>query len=109
LSDLGSTLAYWVDLHDPEEMQKIRWCPSTAAGSVTRVQLAERYARATGRDISRMPYYLAFARFKVAVIIQQIYFRYAQGLTKDARFARMGELVAIMMRAAMRSMEEDTI
>ena len=109
LSDLGSTLAYWVDPHDPEEMQKIRWGPSTAPGSLTRAQLAERYAGATGRDISLMPYYLAFARFKVAVIIQQIYFRYAQGLTKDARFARMPEIVAVMLRASMRCIEEGTI
>ena len=36
-----------------------------------------------------MNFYLAFARFKVAVIIQQIYYRYAQGLTQDERFAAM--------------------
>lgn len=109
LSDLGSTLAYWVDSRDPEEMQKIRWCPSTAPGTLTRPQLAERYARTTGRDVSQMPYYLAFARFKVAVIIQQIYYRYAQGLTKDARFARMPEVVAIMLRASWRCIEQGAI
>ncbi|HXZ14332.1 MAG TPA: phosphotransferase family protein [Candidatus Sulfotelmatobacter sp.] len=109
LSDLGSTLAYWVDPGDPEEMQKIRWGPSTAPGSLTRAQLAERYAQASGRDVSPMPYYLAFARFKVAVIIQQIYYRYAQGLTKDPRFARMPEIVAVMLRASMRCIEERAI
>jgi aminoglycoside phosphotransferase (APT) family kinase protein len=109
LSDLGSTLAYWVDPGDPEEMQKIRWGPSTAPGSLTRAQLAKRYAQSSGRDVSSMPYYLAFARFKVAVIIQQIYYRYAQGLTKDPRFARMPEVVAVMLRASLRCIEEGAI
>jgi len=109
LSDLGSTLAYWVDPQDADELQKIRWCPSTAPGSLTRSQLVERYARSTGRDVSHMTFYLAFARFKVAVIVQQIYFRYSQGLTKDPRFARMADAVAIMMRAAWNGIERGTI
>jgi aminoglycoside phosphotransferase (APT) family kinase protein len=100
LSDLGTTLAYWVDPHDPEELQKIRWCPSTYPGSLTRAQLIERYARASGRDVSCILFYLVFARFKVAVIVQQIYYRYRQGLTKDPRFAVLGEVAEILLRAA---------
>ena len=109
LTDLGTTLAYWVDPQDPDELQKIRWGPSTYAGSLTRSQLVERYARATARDVSNMPFYLAFARFKIAVIVQQIYCRYHQGLTKDARFASMPEVVKILLRASLQSAENDTI
>jgi len=109
LSDLGTALAYWVDAHDPEELQKIRWSPTNLAGSLTRAQLAERYARMTGRDISHMPFYLSFARFKVAVIVQQIYYRYHQGLTKDARFASMPEVVKILLRASLHSAESGSI
>src|SRR5271168_3396417 len=103
MSDLGSALAYWVDPQDPPEMQKIRWCPSTYPGSLTRAELAERYARASGRDVSEAVFYLVFARFKIAVIVQQIYYRYRQGLTKDARFAAMGGAAKTLLVAALDS------
>jgi aminoglycoside phosphotransferase (APT) family kinase protein len=109
LSDLGTTLAYWVDPHDPEELQKIRWCPSTYPGSLTRAQLIERYARGSGRDVSRILFYLVFARFKVAVIVQQIYYRYRQGLTNDPRFAALGEVAGILVRAASDSIATNAI
>ena len=109
LTDLGTALAYWVDPQDPDELQKIRWGPSTYAGSLTRAQLVERYARVTGRDVSRMPFYLALARFKIAVIVQQIYCRYHRGMTKDARFASMPEVVKILLRASVQSIESPSI
>jgi len=90
-------------------LQKIRWCPSTYAGSMTRAQLVERYARKTGRDVSHMAFYLAFARLKLAVIVQQIYYRYHQGLTKDPRFASMPETVQILLRASLHSTENPAI
>lgn len=105
LTDLGTTLAYWVDPQDPVELQKIRWGPSTYPGSLTRSQLVERYARATARDVSNMAFYLAFARFKIAVIVQQIYCRYHKGLTKDERFASMSDLVKVLLRASLQSTE----
>jgi aminoglycoside phosphotransferase (APT) family kinase protein len=101
LSDLGTALAYWVDAQDPEDLQKIRWGPTTVPGSMTRAQLLERYALATGRDVSGMDFYLTFARFKIAVIIQQIYYRYHLGLTKDERFASMPGIVALLLRASL--------
>jgi aminoglycoside phosphotransferase (APT) family kinase protein len=109
LTDLGTTLAYWVDPQDPDELQNIRWGPSTYAGSLTRAQLVERYARATARDVSNMAFYLAFARFKIAVIVQQIYYRYHQGQTKDSRFASMPEMVKILLRASLHSAESTAI
>ncbi len=109
LSDLGTTLAYWVDPADGEGLQKIRWGPSTYPGSLSRAQLAERYAQVSGRDISNLVFYLVFARFKIAVIVQQIYYRYHQGLTQDARFAGMGEVVKILMRAALEAAETNSI
>jgi len=46
------------------------------------------------------PFYLTFARFKLAVIVQQIYYRYHQGLTADKRFASMPERVQLLLRAS---------
>jgi aminoglycoside phosphotransferase (APT) family kinase protein len=101
LSDLGTALAYWVDAQDPEDLQKIRWGPTTLPGNMTRAQLLQRYAQASGRDVSGLDFYLTFARFKIAVIIQQIYYRYHLGLTKDERFASMPGIVALLLRASL--------
>lgn len=109
LSDLATALAYWVDPADSEELQAIRWCPSTHPGSLSRAQLIERYSAVSGRNVSDMAFYLTFARFKVAVIVQQIYFRYRQGLTHDPRFAALGEVARILLRAAGHSAETNSI
>ncbi len=109
LTDLGSTLAYWVDASDPPEILETRWGPTTYAGSLTRAQLVERYAQKTGRDVSNMPFYLVFARFKIAVIVQQIYYRYHQGLTHDERFAAMPHRIKLLLSGALRTAETGAI
>jgi aminoglycoside phosphotransferase (APT) family kinase protein len=109
LTDLGTTLGYWVDAQDPPEMQKIRWGPTTFPGSLTRAGLVERYAQKTGRDVSNIVFYLVFARFKIAVIVQQIYYRFHQGLTRDERFASMPELIKILLRASLQSAESRSL
>jgi len=109
LADLGTTLAYWIDATDPLEVQENRWGPTNDAGSFTRTDVVEYYARKTGCDVSRIAFYLTFARFKLAVIAQQIYFRYHQGLTKDKRFASMPERIQMILRAALRSAQTGQI
>ena len=109
LSDVGTALAYWVDPDDSSELQEIRWGPTTSVGSLSRSELVERYARRTGRDTSHMPFYLAFARFKVAVIVQQIYYRYHHGLTRDPRFAGMPGVVKALLRASLEATDSHSI
>jgi aminoglycoside phosphotransferase (APT) family kinase protein len=109
LTDLGSALAYWVDASDPPEILETRWGPTTYPGSLTRTQLVQRYAQKTGHDVSNMAFYLAFARFKIAVIVQQIYYRYHQGLTRDERFATMPHRIKLLLRAALETAETGAI
>src|ERR1700733_3644314 len=109
LTDVGTALAYWTDPQDPEDFQEIRSAPTTLPGTLTRGELIQRYAALTGRDLSAMVFYLAFARFKVAVIIQQIYYRYAQGLTQDARFAELPKRIHALLHASWHSAESGTI
>jgi aminoglycoside phosphotransferase (APT) family kinase protein len=109
LTDLGTALAYWTDPQDPEDLQEIRSAPTTLPGTLTRSQLVERYASATGFDPCDMNFYLTFARFKVAVIIQQIYYRYAQGLTHDERFAAMPRRIHTLLRASWACAESGAI
>lgn len=109
LTDLGTALSYWIDPQDPEELQEIRSAPTVLPGTLTRRQIIDRYAAKTGRDTTDIAFYLAFARFKVAVIIQQIYYRYAQGLTQDARFAAMPARIHTLLRASWHCAESGTI
>jgi aminoglycoside phosphotransferase (APT) family kinase protein len=109
LTDLGTALAYWTDPQDPEELREIRPAPTTLPGTLSRAQLVERYASITGLDPGDMTFYLAFARLKVAIIIQQIYFRYAQGLTQDERFAAMPKRIKSLLRASLQCAQSGTI
>ena len=100
LADLGTALAYWVDASDPLEMQAKSWGPTAYPGSFTRAQVAARYAQQTGHDLTALPFYVTFARFKLAVIVQQIYFRFHQGLTQDQRFATMPDTIKALLEAS---------
>jgi aminoglycoside phosphotransferase (APT) family kinase protein len=101
LTDLGTALAYWVQADDPAEVQMVRWGPTAIPDSLSRAELVERYHAKTGRDVGNMVFYYVFALFKVAVIIQQIYYRYHHGLTKDARFASLGEVTKMLLRVSL--------
>jgi aminoglycoside phosphotransferase (APT) family kinase protein len=109
LTDLGTALAYWIDAADPEELQKNRWGPTNVPGSLTRNEIVQHYARETGTDPSGIAFYLAFARFKLAVIVQQIYYRYHQGLTKDERFASMPDTIQMLLQASLHTAQTGRI
>jgi aminoglycoside phosphotransferase (APT) family kinase protein len=109
LTDLGTALAYWVDKTDPEDVQKNRWGPTTEERSFTRAEIVQHYAQQTGCDVSHIAFYLAFARFKLAVIVQQIYYRYHQGLTKDERFATMPATIQMLLRASLHTAQSGRI
>jgi len=89
LMDLGTTLSYWVDAEDEVEFHAIRWGPTTIPGSLTRREIVRRYAEKSGRDVENILFFYCFGLFKTAVVLQQIYYRYKQGLTQDERFAML--------------------
>jgi hypothetical protein len=60
----------------------------------------ERSAALSGRYVSNIMYYEIFDVFKIAVVIQQIYYRYVQGQTADQRFATFDARVAFLARHA---------
>jgi Predicted aminoglycoside phosphotransferase len=107
--DLGNSLAYWVEKNDPPEFQNIRVMPTTMDGAMTRIELVERYGEKTGRNMSFFDYYLCFGLFRLAVIAQQIYKRYYQGLTSDKRFGMLIFAVHILERAALQIIDTTTI
>ncbi|HBZ68613.1 MAG TPA: phosphotransferase family protein [Deltaproteobacteria bacterium] len=88
LADLGTLLALW---SDPGEVPAgTNPMPTQSPGFLSRAGATTRYHEQTGRDVSTVPYYLVFGTFKMAVVLQQIFFRYQRGQTKDSRFAGLG-------------------
>jgi len=108
IADLGTSLGYWIEPSD-EEMKVVQCFMTTESGALSRMQLAEIYAQRTGRDVSNILFYYVLALMKLAVIVQQIYYRYKQGLTKDERFAAMIYMVAILGRKAVASIESERV
>jgi aminoglycoside phosphotransferase (APT) family kinase protein len=102
LMDLGSSLGYWINPDDPEEALMIRMMPTNAPGMMTRKELVEQYAQITGKAIDNFDFYYCFGLFRLAVIAQQIYYRFYHGQTKDKRFAQLVFAVAILEKAAQR-------
>jgi len=86
LMDLGTSLSYWAQASDPSAYHQLPFGPTAQPGMMTREQVARRYLERSGRATDELVFYYAFGLLKTAVIAQQIYFRFAKGLTKDARF-----------------------
>ncbi|MGE3314500.1 MAG: phosphotransferase family protein [Planctomycetaceae bacterium] len=105
LMDLGATLAYWVEEGDDASLTSFVAGPTNLPGSPKRSELIDRYREQTGRDLSNILFYYCFGLFKLAVIIQQIYYRYAAGHTQDPRFAHLNKVVFNLGRAAVRAIE----
>lgn len=101
LSDLGALLTYWSDDDDPPEVRAFSPMPRDATGFPTRDELVERYASATGRDVSAIDFYHVLALYRVAVILAQIHIRWLRGQTRDERFANLGTLVTLIADRAL--------
>ncbi|MFC7442190.1 phosphotransferase family protein [Laceyella putida] len=102
LADVACAMSYWVEEGDPDFLKKAFGQPPVTVlpGFMTREQMMEDYAKKSGRDFSYIEYYLTFAYFKLAVICQQIYYRWKRGQTQDERFARLGEMVRALIQLA---------
>jgi aminoglycoside phosphotransferase (APT) family kinase protein len=100
LVDLGCVMCYWPEAGDPPVRRDALSAITTLPGWFTRAELVERYARVTGRDVSGLGYYEVFGIFKIAVVLQQIYFRYHCGQTRDERFRNFDERVRGLVEVA---------
>ena len=105
LMDFGTSLGYWVEKTDPEEWQRYGFGLTSLAGSFTRAELMDHYLKRSGRRLDDPVFYFAYGLLKIAGIVQQIYFRYQKGLTRDPRFARLGELVKACGSLGQRAIE----
>jgi aminoglycoside phosphotransferase (APT) family kinase protein len=109
LMDLGTTLGYWMSKEAGSEMLSMPFNPRVLMENIPRRELVEIYAEKSGRDVSEMLFYYVFGTFKIAVIAQQIYFRFHKGFTRDKRFATFNHFVNALGKIALRSIETERI
>jgi aminoglycoside phosphotransferase (APT) family kinase protein len=109
LMDFGTTLGYWVDPNDPDEMRNLSFGLTMLPGNLGRRELTQRYAAKSGRDVSNILFYYVYALFKIAVIVQQIYARFKAGYTQDQRFAMMIYIVEILGKAAVLAIDKGRV
>jgi aminoglycoside phosphotransferase (APT) family kinase protein len=93
LFDLAVSLSYWTEPGDPDDLKAVMPTVTSTPGFMTRRELIDRYAEVSGRDLSRMHWYVVFGYFKLAGILQQIFARWKNGQTQDERFATFGDRV----------------
>jgi aminoglycoside phosphotransferase (APT) family kinase protein len=96
LLDVGTSLGYWVEAGDHPAFRSLGLGVTSLPGNFTRAELWAKYLERTGRPPISSAFYYAFGLFKIAVIAQQIFFRYRKGLTTDERFARLGDAVRLL-------------
>ncbi len=98
LADLGLTLVYWAD---PDEEGWLSPADATASpGFLSKAGFAAGYATRTGRDISRIGYYVAFGYFKLAVVLEGINARYLRHQTVGEGFDAEGQAVPLLVARA---------
>ena len=109
LMDLGTTLGYWMSKKAGETMISIPFNPRVLMENISRDELVQIYAEKSGRDISNILFYYVFGTFKIAVIAQQIYFRFFKGFTKDKRFVNFNLFVNALGKIALHAIETEKI
>jgi aminoglycoside phosphotransferase (APT) family kinase protein len=84
MADLGWLAATWQDPGEP--LPPATPGPSAVPGFPARAQLVRRYARLSGRDVSNLPYWVAFSRWRSACIGVGVRARYLAGHMADDGF-----------------------
>jgi aminoglycoside phosphotransferase (APT) family kinase protein len=109
LADLGLTMCYWTWANIASEDDPHPATPGMTSepGWYTRDQFLQRYAQRTGRDLAHIRYHEILGLFKLAVILQQIYYRFHQGQTQDPRFRTFDRRVRGLIRLAASLIEKE--
>jgi aminoglycoside phosphotransferase (APT) family kinase protein len=109
LMDLGTTLGYWMSSDAPDELLNMPFNPRVLMVNVGRSELVEMYSEASGLKMPDVLFYYVFGTFKIAVIAQQIFARFAKGFTSDPRFANFDRFVGALGGIGSRALESGRI
>jgi len=106
LADVGLTLCYWSWADAPELRGGAISVLTSQPGWYARDQFVQRYAERSGRDMTRIGYYEVLGVAKLAIILQQIYYRFHRGQTRDERFRNFDKRVRGLARLAVSLVEK---
>lgn len=109
LMDLGTSVAYWFMSSDHEMIIKGWPSPTVLPGNPGREELLSQYEKRSGRTVNHPVFYYVYGLFKIAVIVQQIYYRYSKGLTTDERFANLDQAAALFCKMAWAAIQKNRI
>ncbi|WP_158888402.1 phosphotransferase family protein [Amycolatopsis anabasis] len=96
LMELGSTLSYWVQADDDDVFQASRRQPTHLPGMLTRAEVVEYYARRSGIAVENWTFYEVYGLFRLAAVLQQIYYRYTTGGTSNPAFKDFWQFVGYL-------------
>lgn len=100
LMDLGTALGYWVMADDGPLFTQTIPTATVFPGNPTRSEVVQAYALKSGRNIDNLIFYYVFGLFKIAVIAQQIYYRYEKGMTQNPKFAKLDQVCKFLCETA---------
>lgn len=103
MADLGLLMVYWTGPDDDASAWTGQAC--TARGFMNRVDMAQRYAQVSGRDIAQLDFYTAFAYWKLVCILEGVYARYLGGALGQRDPAELEPFNAQVLGAASRAEE----
>lgn len=103
LMDLGNSLAYWIEEGDDFFAQKIRRQPTHLKGMLTRKEVIDHYLEKTGYEVSDFTFYEVYGLFRLAGIVQQIYYRYNHKQTDNPAFRFLWVFVHYLMHRCRRA------
>ena len=109
LMDLGTSLGYWTVATDHDFVKQGIPSPTIFEGNPKRSEIAQMYLEKSGRTTDNLVFYYVFGLFKIAVIAQQIYFRFSKGWTTDPRFANLNKAAELCCKLALKSIKTKSI
>jgi aminoglycoside phosphotransferase (APT) family kinase protein len=101
MMDLGCSLAYWFENNDDEHLKQVSMMPTHVEGMMTRDELIHLYAQLSGLEIDNYHFYYVYGLFRLAVIVQQIFYRYEQGQTDNPAFKPLGLIRDLVLKQAL--------
>lgn len=109
LMDLGTSIAYWAESSDPPQLKSTFNYPTSIKGNPTRLEVVEMYEKEAGITVNNLVFYYVFGLFKIAVIVQQIYYRYNKGLTTNEKFKDLNKITDILCKTGWQSIQKNRI
>jgi aminoglycoside phosphotransferase (APT) family kinase protein len=109
LMDLGTSLGYWTLATDHDFVKQGIPSPTIFEGNPIRSEIAQLYAQKSGRNLDNIVFYYVFGLFKIAVIAQQIYYRFSKGFTTDPRFENLNKAAELCCKLALKGIKTNKI